>query len=505
MRFRSRVVVTVFLAVALFGCGNESRSQVVDRNTADEPRYQKVEHGNHAHYYPSDRDPDVPLSEFPTRPPGPGERITPEGQIVEAEVSQETLEKISSTVRRIILDVVKLRGLSESGVSSEMRRRLVQRGAIHGTLEPSGRKRRLYGFEEDNQTPSVSFSNAGKSNYSENKDIYIWSEEAVSLWLDRTSSREWTIVISDCEGSSTSSYLVNRFEISGSEISLEDAERNVVVTDWSDEDLINSQNRVEAAVANFNTQVGRFEHVAGIVIERSESEGVDNPSLTELKQRLAGNEELAPGDLTRENGLENYMARYGGLFDLSSDLSSHPINDTAERVLDSETYKQIMAQIEGTINRIAVARRDLNEAVTDFNTGIFSFIPVDCSKLREEAQSTSSEEVTQTRADRPSGAPSSEVIKVAITDYWDANKGNLTIEGCGRVCRQRELSQIEIIKRGLKQQESSSNTYWPVRVKMEGRCGRQVATGCGWTSFESNAEFDVYRNDFGEWEADLRF
>jgi len=47
--------------------------------------YIRVEHGDHAHYYPPNRDPDVPLSEFPTRPPGPGERITPDGRIVKVE------------------------------------------------------------------------------------------------------------------------------------------------------------------------------------------------------------------------------------------------------------------------------------------------------------------------------------------------------------------------------------------------------------------------------------
>ena len=44
--------------------------------------YAEIPHGNHSHFVPKDRNPDVPLSNFPTRPPGPTERITPDGRIV---------------------------------------------------------------------------------------------------------------------------------------------------------------------------------------------------------------------------------------------------------------------------------------------------------------------------------------------------------------------------------------------------------------------------------------
>jgi hypothetical protein len=50
--------------------------------------YNEVPHGNHVHYVPRDRDPSVPIGQFPTRPPGPGERITPQGQIVPLSVER---------------------------------------------------------------------------------------------------------------------------------------------------------------------------------------------------------------------------------------------------------------------------------------------------------------------------------------------------------------------------------------------------------------------------------
>lgn len=47
----------------------------------DQP-YLEISHGNHVHYMPKDRNPDVPVTQFPQQPPGPNERITPDGRIV---------------------------------------------------------------------------------------------------------------------------------------------------------------------------------------------------------------------------------------------------------------------------------------------------------------------------------------------------------------------------------------------------------------------------------------
>ena len=44
--------------------------------------YMEVPHGDHSHYVPRDRDPNVNISSFPTSPPGPNERMLPNGQIV---------------------------------------------------------------------------------------------------------------------------------------------------------------------------------------------------------------------------------------------------------------------------------------------------------------------------------------------------------------------------------------------------------------------------------------
>lgn len=49
--------------------------------------YTAVPHGDHVHYVPDDRDPNVPVNEFPTREPESGQTISPTGEVVTAEGS----------------------------------------------------------------------------------------------------------------------------------------------------------------------------------------------------------------------------------------------------------------------------------------------------------------------------------------------------------------------------------------------------------------------------------
>lgn len=44
--------------------------------------YLEISHGDHVHYVPQDRDPNVPVGRFPTTEPADDERITPDGRIV---------------------------------------------------------------------------------------------------------------------------------------------------------------------------------------------------------------------------------------------------------------------------------------------------------------------------------------------------------------------------------------------------------------------------------------
>jgi len=48
----------------------------------DDKPYTIVPHGNHSHYVPKDRDPNMSIHEFPQQPPPPGMKIAPDGRIV---------------------------------------------------------------------------------------------------------------------------------------------------------------------------------------------------------------------------------------------------------------------------------------------------------------------------------------------------------------------------------------------------------------------------------------
>jgi hypothetical protein len=73
-RFKSFVVVmiAVFFTLAL----------LASLGIFDNKSYTAVPHGNHTHYVPKDRDPSVPMHNFPQQPPPPGKKISPTGEIV---------------------------------------------------------------------------------------------------------------------------------------------------------------------------------------------------------------------------------------------------------------------------------------------------------------------------------------------------------------------------------------------------------------------------------------
>ena len=51
-------------------------------NPFGKSEFAEIPHGDHVHYIPKDRDTSIPISRFPTRPPGDNERILPDGRIV---------------------------------------------------------------------------------------------------------------------------------------------------------------------------------------------------------------------------------------------------------------------------------------------------------------------------------------------------------------------------------------------------------------------------------------
>lgn len=50
--------------------------------TFDNKHYYEVPHGSHTHYVAKDKDPELSVGQFPTRPPRENERINAQGQFV---------------------------------------------------------------------------------------------------------------------------------------------------------------------------------------------------------------------------------------------------------------------------------------------------------------------------------------------------------------------------------------------------------------------------------------
>jgi len=75
-RFRFRIVLLIVGAILLFFVMQEVLNPFGDND------YAEIPHGDHSHFVPKNRDPRVPISNFPRHPPAKNERITPDGRIV---------------------------------------------------------------------------------------------------------------------------------------------------------------------------------------------------------------------------------------------------------------------------------------------------------------------------------------------------------------------------------------------------------------------------------------
>lgn len=66
----------------------------------DKP-YIEISHGDHVHYVPEDRDPNVPMGRFPTTEPAADERITPDGRIVKKDRSGSDAQPLPRDDQRL--------------------------------------------------------------------------------------------------------------------------------------------------------------------------------------------------------------------------------------------------------------------------------------------------------------------------------------------------------------------------------------------------------------------
>ena len=77
---------------------------------------------------------------------------------------------------------------------------------------------------------------------------------------------------------------------------------------------------------------------------------------------------VAPGDLTDPNKMQAYAQAQGGLT-----MSLQRLQEAYPELKSQGNYTTLMSQLEGTENRITIARTDYNGAVQAYNTTIRTF------------------------------------------------------------------------------------------------------------------------------------
>ncbi|WP_417618857.1 LemA family protein [Parasphingorhabdus sp.] len=89
--------------------------------------------------------------------------------------------------------------------------------------------------------------------------------------------------------------------------------------------------------------------------------------------------QVNPGDLNNAAAMQNYMMAQDGLSQALSGM--RVIVEKYPDLKSNQNFLALQSQLEGTENRINVARRDYNEAVREYNTTIRTFPDIIGAKI----------------------------------------------------------------------------------------------------------------------------
>ena len=92
--------------------------------------------------------------------------------------------------------------------------------------------------------------------------------------------------------------------------------------------------------------------------------------VTEARAR-ATQVQIDAGDLSDPQAMQRYQEAQSGLTNALSKLNF--VVERYPELRSNENFLMLQSQLEGTENRVAVARRDYNRAVQDYNTEIRTF------------------------------------------------------------------------------------------------------------------------------------
>ena len=146
--------------------------------------------------------------------------------------------------------------------------------------------------------------------------------------------------------------------------------------------LVASEERVETAWANVETQYQRradlIPNLVSTVQGAADFEQETLQSVTEARAQ-ATSVNLDVGDLSDPQRLQQFQQAQQQLSGALGRLLA--VSENYPELRATEAFRDLQAQLEGTENRINVARRDYNEAVRQYNTTVRQFPTVVVASL----------------------------------------------------------------------------------------------------------------------------
>jgi len=137
--------------------------------------------------------------------------------------------------------------------------------------------------------------------------------------------------------------------------------------------MVEKQEGVEAAWAQVDVQYQRRSDLIGNLVETVKGyANFEQETLTKVVEaRASATQVVVKADQLTEENIEKYQAAQGQLTSALSKLMS--ITENYPNLKADQGFSDLRAELSGTENRIAVARRNFNEAVQSYNTYIRSF------------------------------------------------------------------------------------------------------------------------------------
>jgi LemA protein len=138
--------------------------------------------------------------------------------------------------------------------------------------------------------------------------------------------------------------------------------------------LVQSQEQVNTAWADLQSQYQRrADLIPNLVSTVQGAADFEQETLTQVTEARASatSIQIDAGDLEDPQKIQQFQQAQSQLGQALGRLLA--VSENYPQLQATQSFRDLQAQLEGTENRIAVARRDFNQAVQQYNTQIRSF------------------------------------------------------------------------------------------------------------------------------------